>query len=142
MRELKFRAKFRNISNGKKCWQYALLQKGKITDPIINLSAYVQITEWEQLTGLRDKQGKEIYEGDILKITNPDYQVQKMEMIGVVEMGWFQWQVSIKKISSWENYSVDKPSIEGYNMAFYTLAAGKEYEVAGNIHQDPELLNQ
>lgn len=74
-----------------------------------------------QYTGLKDKNGKEIYEGDIVKIDKEDY-----KYIVKFYDGCF---VGINKYD--EHY--EQAKILGN---LFTL----ELEVIGNIHDNPELL--
>ena len=73
-----------------------------------------------QYTGLKDKNGKEIYEGDILF--------------------WVQFKAKYK--CEWDN-SLLRFSIKGKckdddtSLTFYNR---KEFEVIGNIYENPELL--
>ena len=71
----------------------------------------------EQYTGLKDKNGKEIYEGDILKRKEDG----GFDIVGVVE-----W--SEKAARFWVNK--------------YYYPNGKKWEVIGNIHENPELLKE
>lgn len=68
----------------------------------------------EQYTGLKDKNGKEIYEGDIVKAGGRIYEVAWLEKDG----GWFCF------------------TEDDYHTPLYHLEA----EVIGNIHENPELL--
>ena len=75
-----------------------------------------------QFTGLHDKNGKEIYEGDIVKAQDGN------------------WEVFIENLENGVVLSNDKKE-EASTKFFdgdYCLA---ETEVIGNIHENPELLN-
>ena len=71
---------------------------------------------WMQYTGLKDKNGKEIYEGDIVDI-NVNHQEYKKEVIRWLDYKWYPFGISIP------------PD--------YT---GTYIEVIGNIYENPELI--
>ncbi len=73
------------------------------------------ILEFEQCTGLKDKNGKLIYEGDILK-----------DKYGALHP--ISWNVK-------GFYEADTFAVAG----FYN-AIQEDMEVIGNIHENPELL--
>lgn len=88
-----------------------------------------------QYTRLKDKDGKEIYEGDIVKIHkhNFDYGFKKDE-IGQIKFidGAFGFY---REESKNEYYFNDLATESGYRELEY-------YEVIGNIYDNPELLEE
>jgi len=115
MREIKFRA-------------WCLPQRAFIYDPAVSSEdCYLhRIFEdkdfiWMQYTGLKDKNGKEIYEGDILSNGN--------DIIHSISFhdGAFFWGGAPMNIIK--------------NMADLYPTIYKYHEVIGNIYENPEQLN-
>lgn len=81
-----------------------------------------------QFTGLKDKNGKEIYEGDILYVEDPYGENNKKFSVefnnGVCEIRW----------DSMFNDGCDVTAIH------YAMETGFTFEVIGNIYDNPELL--
>ena len=74
-----------------------------------------------QFTGLTDKNGKKIFEGDIVKSITHFYSKLKEK-------------VTVVKFNEVENDSFGEPFTVGYSLL------GSEWEIIGNIHDNPELL--
>ena len=75
-----------------------------------------------QCTGLKDKNGKLIFEGDIVKIGNGSVNGSVIESIREVK-----WIINTWNIPVW---IVDKPNFSHY------------VEAIGNIYENKELLNE
>lgn len=77
-----------------------------------------------QFTGLKDPNGKDIYEGDILRYTESGYQQPTIRDHGVVSFSDGQW------IATWSDGDVSE------------LYDTEIDQIIGNIHQNPELLKE
>lgn len=134
-RKIKFRAWLPNIK--KMTYEHTVeeLTKGNLwnMDGETNCSII-----WLQYTGLKDKNGKEIYESDIVKAN--DY-------VGIVKYGEFDIYKMIREQSDEAADLLTCTSGYGWYISFQD---GTDYlfdnnteewlEVIGNIYENPELL--
>ena len=129
MRELKFRA----FDKKQKKMLYGVsIGTIKVWDenaPLISHEfSYSEDCIFEQYTGLKDNNGKEIYEGDILRLTR-EVARDKSTLYQVV------WN---EPMAEFDTKNLDEKRWDiGY---LNETAAKKDYEVIGNIHENPELL--
>ena len=125
MKELKFRAWIKNYN----CYADVLgfeqdrlfvqFQSGERAQHRL----YVPIEDcvFEQYTGLKDKNGKEIYEGDIVAYTTCYYGKEKRH----------------RKIVKWKEWYSDDFG-EPHNIGYFDLS--ECMEVIGNVHENADLL--
>lgn len=82
-----------------------------------------------QFTGLTDKNGKKIFEGDIVR--------DSYNSVGIVEFGTGTFDSGVYCYTGWHRRErdgcVDHTELHDYGWP-------KEFEVIGNIHDNPELL--
>ncbi|MEJ8547169.1 YopX family protein [Brevibacillus borstelensis] len=97
-------------------------------------TAYYRFDEIDLIkyTGLRDKNGKEIYEGDILRWTKRQYTSCSREEIESEEI---QEVIVYWNETMWALAGDDR----GYLLMPY-LVEPDAFEVIGNIYENPELL--
>lgn len=83
--------------------------------------------ELEQYTGLKDKNGKEIYEGDIVKVYAWTNLTRGLEYRHTTKVFWQ------------EKYAQFNTT---YNDALSDEITQDYFEIVGNIHENPELLGE
>ncbi len=130
MREIVFRGK--RLDNGK--WEYGGVSKSLDKECKYQYNIHPVIKDYGecpriepntlgQFTGLCDKNGKKIFEGDIV-ICDFDYKIEPMEVI------FYKGGFKLKS---------DKCK-EPYDYSIHDDDANPDLLVVGNIHDNPELL--
>ena len=116
-REILFRGK--SLDSGE--WvegNYSIMLSGRVTIQPIGLTVAYEVlpTTVGQFTGLTDKNGNRIFEGDIVKHEGKIYEMKYLE-----------------------KYARFAPTNKS---TVFMVCAFNHLEVVGNIHDNPELLNK
>jgi len=140
MREILFRGK--RLDNGE--WVYGDLSQPQYNHP--EKSLIYDETAWDnevdpstvgQYTGLKDKIGKRIFEGDIVRFTSDPIRYSECGTV-VFRKGCYE----IEYLPEYSNvpyyHRIGKVGTWREMNASGTITY--EYEVIGNIHDNPELL--
>lgn len=128
---------------------------GSLNNPKKELWESVFDSDWElmQFTGLKDKNGKEIYEGDIILI--PSFKTfeysdskktsgyeRKIDVKFLIEWRNLGWELKMLNPPKWETeYGHSHSVILNSNGNYGHLDYWKIVFIVGNIYENPELLN-
>jgi uncharacterized phage protein (TIGR01671 family) len=144
MREVKFKVWDKKLNV---MWQpillsellrYLVFQSMPNSDAYCAMKDHLKEMVWLQFTGLKDKRGVEIYEGDILELIRSDGKTIR----AVCKWGVFQRAMDTGTLCDIPSFSFvykDRPTfpiIKNYK-GVHDLDI---IEVIGNIHENPELL--
>lgn len=131
-REIKFRA--HSMCRGEQ-WVYGDLrhyarnprtEKWTVHDPATGIETDIDETTIGQFTGLYDKNGKEIYENDIVRIYDGDYEEYSDKQV--------KFAHGVFGVDNWTKRILT-------TLSFF-MGCDSEYsiEVIGNIHDNKDLL--
>lgn len=125
-REIRYRQPIRNRDGSFKEWFYWGFINGQWIENAIHLNGLDTRTESQQFTGLTDKNGKDIYEGDILNVC--DWGGEHTSL-GIASVEWDSDEIG---------WRYSKGLVEDAYDMYKSLNFSK---IIGNIFSNPELLN-
>ena len=131
MRELKFRVWSQEDKQYRTDCNVCKLFNGKTGCPATIYNDEGDRFDIEQYTGLKDKFGEEIYEGDVVKRLKPHEFLKNAVQTEIFRVRW-----GVRKAGFFA-YSKERKK---HNVPAKRLNANDVYEVIGNIHENPELL--
>ena len=95
-----------------------------------------------QFTGLTDKNGKKIFEGDLLNgFEYPFYRSESNEHNYFAEVVWFDENCAFGLVTH-KHLTSKVRGISAGNADYIEDFNSEEWEVIGNIHDNPELLKE
>lgn len=133
MRTIKFRGKCAKGSRYAGEWAYGSCVQCEKSDDVLITAAindrcsctcHVDPDTIGQYTGLTDKNGREIYEGDVIRINLTDGSTTKSSVVWNNRRGYWGCDIDI-------NHGVQLGLIDKVRI-----------EVIGNIHDNPELIEK
>lgn len=138
MRPIKFRAwdkkNKRMLPVDKLMQEYDGVLRFRHNTAVEKNATFNEVLDIMQFTGLHDKNGKEIWEGDVLHFQNsilssndpkPDYRVVK-------------WN---EEYGAFAHAYIDG-NVETSGFTFCKSNAGKHFEVIGNVYEHPHLIEK
>ena len=117
MREIKFRYRLKQLDPKKgyeewfEFYTIEQIERGEV-------QTTAEIIGRDQYTGLKDKNSKEIYEGDIV----------------------FEPKMRKKAVVSWRNERATFWLTDGKEREILLMLENNRYEIIGNIYENPELI--
>lgn len=132
MREIKFRAWDKNS----KTFVTLELVHGEYNF-MVSPPSFYDLEPWQQFTGLKDKNGKEIYEEDILKLS------RRVGHLGYLEKRRIYWNFLVKwSVDGFSLFSIRKNVERHFGLRPFVKQVEPRLEVIGNIYENPELINK